>query len=69
MDAVELARFAEVYGQTIEALSGTAKALPVPESVQALARAATELSAEDRDELLRFAEFLQARGPRSATRG
>ena len=69
VDAVELARFAEIYGQTIEALSGTAKTPPLPESVQALARAAFELSAEDRNELLRFAEFLQARNPRSAPRG
>lgn len=69
VDAVELARFAEVYGQTIEALSGNAESAPLPESVQALARAATELSVEDRDELLRFAEFLQTRPPRSASRG
>jgi transcriptional regulator with XRE-family HTH domain len=69
VDAVELARFAEVYGQSIEALTGTARAHPLPESVQALARAATELSADDRAELLRFAEFLQTRAPRSADRG
>jgi transcriptional regulator with XRE-family HTH domain len=69
VDAVELARFAEIYGQTIEALSGNAKTPPLPESVQALARAATEMSAEDRNELLRFAEFLQTRNPRSAPRG
>jgi len=67
--AVELARFAEVYGQSIEALTGTAETSPLPESVQALARAATELSAEDRDELLRFAEFLQTRSPRRVSRG
>ena len=69
VDAVELARFAEIYGQSIEALTGTAETPPLPESVQALARAATELSAEDRDELLRFAEFLQLRSPRSGSRG
>jgi len=69
VDVIELARFAEVYGQSIEALTGAAKTPPLPESVQALARAATELSAEDRDELLRFAEFLQTRSPRSANRG
>jgi len=69
VDAVELARFAEVYRQSIESLSGTAETQPMPESVQALARAATELSVEDRSELLRFAEFLQTRGPRSANRG
>ena len=69
VDAIELARFARVYGQSIEALTGTSETPPLPESVQALARAAAELSAEDRDELLRFAEFLQTRGPRSANRG
>lgn len=69
VDAVELARFAELYGQSIEALTGVAQTAPLPESVQALARAATELSADDRVELLRFAEFLQTRPPRSANRG
>lgn len=69
VDAVELARFAEVYGQSIEALTGVAETKPLPESVQALARAATELSSEDRAELLRFAEFLQLRAPRSSNRG
>lgn len=69
VDAVELGRFAEVYRQSIEALTGVAKTPPLPESVQALARAASELSAADRDELLRFAEFLQVRKPRSASRG
>jgi transcriptional regulator with XRE-family HTH domain len=69
VDAVELARFAEVYGQSIEALTGTAKTPPLPESVRALARAATDLSAADRKELLRFAEFLQTRNSRSGNRG
>lgn len=69
VDAVELARFAKIYRQSIETLSGTAETPPLPESVHALARAATELSAEDRIELLRFAEFLQTRNPRSANRG
>jgi transcriptional regulator with XRE-family HTH domain len=69
VDAVELARFAEVYGQSIESLSGVAETVPLPENVQALARAAKELSSEDRDELLRFAQFLQTRGPRRGDRG
>ena len=68
VDAVELSRFAQVYGQSIEALTGAAGTSPLPESVRALARAATELSAEDRNELLRFAQFLQTR-PRSTNRG
>jgi len=69
VDVVELSRFAQVYGQSIEALTGKADTPPLPESVQALARAATELSADDRNELLRFAEFLQTRSPRSTDRG
>lgn len=69
VDAVELARLAQVYGQSIEALTGVAKTFPLPENVQALARAATELSSDDRAELLRFAEFLQMRGPRGDGRG
>lgn len=69
VDAVELARFAKVYKQSIEALTGATETPPLPENVQALARAATELSAEDRAELLRFAEFLQTRSPRRANRG
>ena len=69
VDVVELARFAKAYGQSIEALTGTAKSAPLPESVKALARAATELSAADRDELIRFAEYLQTRTPRSSNRG
>jgi len=68
VDAVELARFAQVYRQSIQALTGATETPPLPESVQALARAANELSAEDRKELLRFAEFLQTR-PRTASRG
>jgi transcriptional regulator with XRE-family HTH domain len=69
IDAIELSRFAEVYGQSIEALTGIAETKPLPENVQALARAATALSPEDRAELLRFAEFLQVRAPRSVPRG
>ncbi|KQV57379.1 MULTISPECIES: helix-turn-helix transcriptional regulator [unclassified Caulobacter] len=69
IDAVELARFAEIYGQSIEALTGVTEAKPLPENVQALARAATDLSPEDRAELLQFAQFLQLRPPRTPSRG
>lgn len=69
VDAVELARFAEVYGRSIEALTGVATVPPLPESVQAVARAANELSADDRSELLRFAEFLQLKNPKGGSRG
>jgi len=69
VDAVELARFATLYNQSIESLTGTAELPPLPENVQALARAATKLSPNDRGELLRFAEFLQARGEQGAKSG
>lgn len=69
VDAMELAKFAKVYRQTIEALAGTANSAPLPASVQALARTASELSSEDRAELLRFAEFLQTRGPKGKDNG
>lgn len=68
VDAIELAKFAQLYGQSVEALSG-AKQLPIPEDVQHLARAARELSDKDRGELLRFAEYLQARAKSEDRRG
>jgi transcriptional regulator with XRE-family HTH domain len=69
VDAVELARFAALYNQSIESLTGTAELPPLPENVRALARAATKLSANDRSELLRFAEFLQARDGKGSSDG
>jgi transcriptional regulator with XRE-family HTH domain len=69
VDAVELRNFARVYGQTIEFLSGEAEAEQIPASVTALARAAKDLTAEDREELLRFAQFLQSRPPKSSDDG
>ena len=69
VDAVELSRLAQIYRQPIEMFTGIAKTPPLPENIQALARAAAELSVQDRDELLRFAEFLQTRTPRTENRG
>lgn len=59
VDAVELAKFSDLYQQSVEALTGRGTSQPLPENVQALARAATELSREDREQLLTFARFLQ----------
>ena len=69
VNSEELARFAKVYGQSVDALAGTSPLPPLPESVKALARAATEFSDSDRNELLRVAEFLQARGPKAGGNG
>lgn len=60
VDAVELARFAKVYGQSVDALTGAVTA-EVPDDVRHLARASRDLSDEDRAELLNFAAYLQAR--------
>jgi transcriptional regulator with XRE-family HTH domain len=65
VDAIELKQLAEIYQRSIDYFTGGADApIPsVPESVQHLARTAAKLSARDREELLQFAQFLQARQP------
>ena len=63
VEAIELKKLAEIYEQPISFFTGepgTATA-PVPEAVQHLARTAAKLSDRDREELLRFAQFLQTR--------
>jgi transcriptional regulator with XRE-family HTH domain len=59
VNAAELKKFAEIYQKPLGYFTGEAAA--PPESVAHLARLATELSQKDRQELLRFAEFLQSR--------
>jgi len=64
VDALELKKLAEMYQQTITYLTGATSDEPaVPDTVQHLARTASKLSARDREELLRFAQFLQAKAP------
>ena len=60
VDALELGRFAKLYGQSVDYLSGHASP-DIPEDVRHLARATSELSETDRAELLNFAAYLQAR--------
>ena len=45
----------------MESLSGQEHESPESESVRLVARAAADLSATDREEVLRFAQFLQSR--------
>jgi len=61
VDAIELQKLAEIYQRPIGFFIGVAASPPMPEVVQHLARAASKLTDQDREELLRFAEFLQAR--------
>ena len=63
VSATELSRLASLYQTTMESLTGLdcEQSEPEPESVRMVARAAAELSVTDRDEVLRFAQFLRAR--------
>jgi len=62
VDAIELKRLAEIYQRSIAYFTSEGgDPSAVPEAVQHLARAAAALTDRDREELLRFAQFLQAR--------
>ena len=61
VSAAELSRLAKLYQTTMENLIGHEQDASEPESVRLVARAAAELSATDRDEVLRFAQFLRSR--------
>ena len=59
VSAVELSRLARLYKVTMESLAGHESS--DDETVSMVARAAGTLSTKDREEVLRFAEFLQSR--------
>ena len=59
--ALELRRLADLFQTTMENLTGLEQENSDLESVRMVARAAADLSASDREEVLRFAEFLQSR--------
>jgi transcriptional regulator with XRE-family HTH domain len=62
VDAIELGKLAEIYQRPVGFFTGEPAApVAVPETVQHLARTAAKLTDRDREELLRFAEFLQTR--------
>lgn len=61
VEALELSRLAELYQTSMEQLTGNHQSDDEPESIRLVARAAAELSAGDRDEVLRFVRFLQSR--------
>jgi transcriptional regulator with XRE-family HTH domain len=60
VDALELAKFAEIYDRPLDYFTGT-RVGGVPKEVELLARTASALSHKDREELARFAEFLKGR--------
>jgi len=62
VEALELARLAELYRQPVGFFTGEdAAAAPLTADVAHLARQAAALTPKDREELGRFAEFLRAR--------
>jgi transcriptional regulator with XRE-family HTH domain len=63
VEALELQRFAEIYQRPVGFFIGeSSPPAALPETVQHLARTAAKLTDRDREELQRFAEFLQLRG-------
>jgi len=70
VEALELKRMAELYRQPVSYFTGEdAAAAPLSADVAHLARQAASLSAKDREELGRFAEFLRARSSLEPGRG
>jgi transcriptional regulator with XRE-family HTH domain len=63
VEALELQRLAELYQRPIGYFTGeNREPVALPDTVQHLARTAAKLTERDREELQRFAEFLQLRG-------
>ena len=61
VSAEELSQLARLYQTTMESLTGRDDEAAEPDSVRLVARAAARLSATDRGEVLRFAQFLRSR--------
>jgi transcriptional regulator with XRE-family HTH domain len=67
VDALELKKFATVYERPVSYFTGEDYSTPyLPDEVEYLARAAAGLSQQDREELARFAEFLQLRATKES---
>jgi transcriptional regulator with XRE-family HTH domain len=69
VDALELARLAKLYQRPVSWFTGedSAAGSAFPEEVAHVARAAASLSAQDRQELARFADFLKSRAKTKAS--
>lgn len=62
VEAIELTRLAQLYRQSVGYFTGEDKAsAALPVDVAHLARRVADLSAKDREELSRFAEYLRSR--------
>mgnify|MGYP003597795789 CR=1 FL=1 len=61
VDAIELQSFARVYQCSVAELTGEIPTNDLTQSLDVLKRTASELTEGDREEVLRFAEYLRAR--------
>lgn len=62
VEAIELTRLARLYRQSVSYFTGEDEAsASLPADVAHLARRVADLSAQDREELARFADYLRAR--------
>lgn len=62
LDVLEVRKLAQLYECSIEELTGEAALEEAePHSIKMVARAAADLSPDDRSEVLRFAQFLKSR--------
>src|SRR2546429_490372 len=57
---IELSKFAKIYQRPVSYFTGDER-VGQPPQIEFLKRATSELSDKDRDEVLRFAEFLRSR--------
>lgn len=64
VEALELTKLAKLFQCSVDELTGNSTVGKEPESIKMIARAAASLSQQDRDEILQFAKFLQARKQR-----
>lgn len=66
VDVLELKQLARLYQCSIEGLTQDDQSEPDLDSIKMVARAAADLSPEDRSEVLKFAQFLKSRKPGEA---
>jgi transcriptional regulator with XRE-family HTH domain len=69
VDAIELTRLAKLYQRSVDWFTGeeSSSSVELPADVAHVARAAAGLSSQDREELVRFADFLKSRAKTKAS--
>jgi hypothetical protein len=68
VSSLELRKLSRLYRRPLDWFYDTGAELPEDETVTALFRATKDLKPEDKEQVLRFAEFLKSAGPAPARR-